>query len=42
MTELKIKVKLGQVNELEKTVEIIKKIEKEYNCNCTLLEVEIG
>ena len=40
--ELKVKLKLGQVSDLEQAVKTIQKAEKEYNCNCTLLEVEIS
>lgn len=39
--ELKINAKLGQISEIEEIVKVIRTIEKEYSCNCTLLELEI-
>lgn len=38
--ELKIKIKIGPPSEIKKLIELIKEIEKEYSCNCTLLEIE--
>jgi len=40
--ELKIKVKIGAPSEIKELIDLIKQIEKEYSCNCTLLEVEIN
>ena len=40
--ELKIKAKLGQVAGVEEVIKSIREIEKEYSCNCTLLEIEIN
>ncbi len=41
MKEMEIKISLkGNYIKLEEVVKKIKKIEKEYSCNCTLLEVE--
>jgi len=40
--ELKVKIKLSNVTELKETIIKINEIEKEYSCNCTLLETEIG
>jgi len=39
--ELRIKIKLGEPFQIEEIIKMIKRIEKEYSCNCTLLEVEI-
>jgi len=39
--ELRISAKMGHLCEVEEAVELIKKIEKEYSCNCTLLEIRI-
>lgn len=39
--ELRIKVSVNTTAELEEVVQKIKGIEKEYNCNCTLLDVTI-
>lgn len=38
--ELRIKVKVNEPSEIKEIIEIVKKIEKEYSCNCTLLEIE--
>ena len=40
--ELRIKAKLPLVSDIKEVVAFIKLIEKEYSCNCTLLELEIG
>lgn len=40
MMELKIKAKINNFKELERVIKIIKEIEKEHSCNCTLLEVD--
>ncbi len=40
--EVKIKVKLANASELKTMFKVIKEAEKEYSCNCTLLEIEIG
>lgn len=40
--ELKIKARLNIVEELKELIQTIDKIEKEYTCRCTLLEIEIG
>ncbi len=42
MLEFKVKVKIANIFDLDKTIEKINEIEKEYRCNCTLLEIEIG
>lgn len=39
--ELRIKVNANNMNELKEKIENIRKIEEEYNCTCTLLDVEI-
>jgi len=39
--ELKIRTKIGSIKGLKAIVETIKQIEKEYNCDCTLLDVEV-
>lgn len=39
--EIKIKTSLNDQNQLENFIKEIKKIEKEYNCNCTLLDIEV-
>jgi hypothetical protein len=39
--ELIIKAKLINVLDIEKLVKQIRETEKEYSCNCTLLEIEI-
>ena len=39
--ELRIKVYANKMNELKEKIENIRKIEEEYNCTCTLLDVEI-
>ena len=39
--EIRIKKSVNTVKELEEVVQKIKKIEEEYNCHCTLLEIEI-
>lgn len=39
--ELKIKTKVNNMKELNEKLEFIKKIEGEFNCTCTLLDVEI-
>ena len=39
--ELKIKAKANNIKELKDKIENIRKIEEEYNCTCTLLDVEI-
>lgn len=38
--ELKIKVHLECITEISAIIEEIRKIEKEYSCHCTLLEIE--
>lgn len=41
--EIKIKVKINEINEINEIKEVVKlvrEIEKEYSCNCTLLEIE--
>jgi len=40
--DLKIKTKLAENAEIEEFVKKIQEIAKEYSCNCTLLEIEIG
>ncbi|WP_275540608.1 hypothetical protein [Vallitalea guaymasensis] len=40
--KIKIKISVSTVAELENAVKEIRKIEKEHNCHCTLLEVEIN
>lgn len=39
--ELKIKVRLSSPIEIATMVENIRTIEKEYSCNCTLLEIVV-
>lgn len=39
--ELRIKAKLSEIAHIKDVVKIIKEIEKEHSCNCTLLELEI-
>lgn len=38
--ELRIKIRIGQLSDLEGIIKRIREIEKEYSCNCTLLEIE--
>ncbi len=38
--EIKIKIKDTNILELEDLIKKVKVIEKEYSCNCTLLEIE--
>lgn len=38
--ELKIKVKSVAFCEVEKIITIVREIEKEHSCHCTLLEIE--
>lgn len=40
--EIKIKIKLPALEDFKKAISIIKEVEKEHSCNCTLLDVEIG
>jgi len=39
--ELIIKISVNTMQELEERIKVIKKIEKEHNCNCTLLDVTV-
>lgn len=39
--KIQIKIKVNTMKDVKDTVEEIKKIEKEYNCNCTLLDVTV-
>lgn len=39
--ELRVTVKLGHLSEVKEAIKTIKEIEKEYSCNCTLLEIKI-
>lgn len=39
--ELRIKVNVNNMKDLKEKIENIRKIEEEYNCTCTLLDVEI-
>ena len=39
--ELRVTVKLGHLSEVKEAIKTIKEIEKEYSCNCTLLEIRI-
>lgn len=39
--EIKIKVKTDAVNNIKEIVNLIREIEKEYSCCCTLLEIEV-
>ena len=39
--EIKIKVQLGNPADINEFIEFIRKIEQEYSCNCTLVEIEI-
>lgn len=39
--EIKIKIKIWEPCQIKEVIELIKKIEKEYSCNCTLLEMDI-
>lgn len=38
--EIRVKAKVAFIKDIEKVVKTIRTIEKEHNCNCTLLEVE--
>ena len=38
--EFKVKTKFSRPKDITQMIEEIKEIEKEYNCNCTLLEIE--
>jgi len=38
--EIKVKVKIGEISEINDVVKQIREIEKEYSCICTLLEIE--
>lgn len=38
--ELKIKTKVAENCEIEEIIKLVQKIEKEYSCDCTLLEIE--
>lgn len=38
--EIKIKVKINEVSDIREIVDLVREIEKEYSCNCTLLEIE--
>lgn len=40
--ELKIKVVLNEIKEIQEVIQLVKDKEKEYSCNCTLLEIEIN
>lgn len=40
--ELKIKVKLGEIADIESALKKIREIEKECMCKCTLVEIEIA
>ena len=39
--ELKIKISVNTIQDVEKVVKQIKEIEKEHNCNCTLLDITV-
>lgn len=39
--ELKIKANLNSICEINELLKAVKTIEKEYSCNCILVEVEI-
>jgi uncharacterized alkaline shock family protein YloU len=38
--EIRVKAQVTYPHQIKEVVEIIREIEKEYSCNCTLLEVE--
>ena len=42
IVELRIKARLNSINDIETLVSIVRKIEEEHNCSCTLIEIETG
>jgi len=40
-TNLKIKIKLKEFEQIQKIVKSVKEIEKEHSCHCTLIDIEI-
>ncbi|MGL5439872.1 MAG: hypothetical protein ACRDA4_05715 [Filifactoraceae bacterium] len=41
-TEIVIDLKVDRLDDIEKVVKEIAKIEKEYNCSCSLLKISVG
>ena len=39
--EIKIKKSVNTIKELKEVIQEIRKMEEEYKCKCTLLEIEI-
>jgi len=39
--EVRIKISVNTTQELEERIKEIREIEKEHNCNCTLLDVTV-